>query len=292
LTVLPPVNGHFALNITGRPGYQYVVQASTNLVNWTSINTNTSPFDFVDLDSGLFNQRFYRAYLLPAEAIHAPPTNLPPAITSLLATNAATPGQNLNFSVSATGSGPLTYQWLFNGSNIVSATNSILSLNSVTLIQAGTYFVVVTNNFGSATSAPVNLTISLAVAVLTPVVPVNGQFALSIIGQPGYQYVVQASTNLVNWISIATNISPFNFVDADTSRFAQRFYRTYFLGLPATNSVNDITNGLFACYPLAANGNDLENGNNLTLAGFPSFSAGAVNWNGAVPTLGYSAPRQ
>jgi hypothetical protein len=49
---------------------------------------------------------------------------------------------------------------------------------------------------------------------------------------------------------------------------------------------------LFACYPLAANGNDLENGNNLTLAGFPSFSAGAVNWNGAVPTLGYSAPRQ
>jgi len=59
--------------------------------------------------------------------------------------------------------------------------------------------------------------------VLAPVAPVNGQFALSIVGQPGYQYVVQASTNLVNWISIATNISPFNFVDSDMSRFQQRF---------------------------------------------------------------------
>ena len=292
LTPLPRVNGHFAVNVTGRAGYQYVVQASTNLVNWVCIATNTAPFDFVDLDSSQFSQRFYRAFLPTSTTILSLPTNLPPTITSLLATNAATLGQNLNFSVTASGAGPLAYQWIFNGSNILSATNSVLSLNSVTTAQAGTFLIIVTNNFGAVTSAPVNLTISVAVAVLTPVAPVNGQFALSIVGQPGYQYVVQASTNLVNWMSIATNISPFNFVDADTSRFSERFYRTYILGLPVTNSVTDITNGLFASFPLAVNGNDLESGNNLTLAGFPSFSAGAVNWNGAVPTLGYSAPRQ
>lgn len=292
LTLLPAVNDHFAMNVSGRPSYHYIVQASTNLVNWVSIGTNTSPFDFVDTDSSIYTSRFYRAYLPAPGSILATPTNIPPSIASMLATNVATLGQNLNFSVTAAGTGPLAYQWMFNGTNIIAATNAILSLNNVTTVQSGNYSVVVTNNFGSITSATVNLVISLAVAVITPVSSINGQFGLSIVGQPGYQYVVQASTNLVNWVSIATNISPFEFVDADTSRFQQRFYRTYFLGLPVTNLVNDVTDGLVAYYPLAANGNDSQSGNNLTLAGFPGFSAGAVNWNGAVPTLGYSAPRQ
>jgi hypothetical protein len=224
--------------------------------------------------------------------VTTPPLNLPPTITSLLATNAAQLGQNLNFSVRALGTGALAYQWLFNGSNLVAATDSILALNNVTAAQSGIYRVVVINNFGTVTSAPVTLVITLATALLTPVAPVNGQFALSLVGQPGYQYLVQASTNLATWVAIATNISPFNLVDADTSRFQQRFYRSYLLGLPATNFVNDVTSGLIARYALAANGNDSQGGNHLTLAGFPNFSAGAVNWNGAVPTLGYSAPRQ
>lgn len=54
----------------------------------------------------------------------------------------------------------------------------------------------------------------------------------------------------------------------------------------------DITNGLVVYYPLAANGNDLVSGNNLTLVGSPRFNASAVVWNGAIPTLGYSAPQQ
>ena len=53
-----------------------------------------------------------------------------------------------------------------------------------------------------------------------------------------------------------------------------------------------ITNGLVAYYPLASNGVDLWAGNNLTLVGSPGFSSGSVNWNGAVPTLGYSSPEQ
>ena len=53
----------------------------------------------------------------------------------------------------------------------------------------------------------------------------------------------------------------------------------------------DITNGLLLSYPLGANGNDSWGGNNLTLMGSPTFTSGAVNWNGAVPTLGYSSPQ-
>jgi len=54
----------------------------------------------------------------------------------------------------------------------------------------------------------------------------------------------------------------------------------------------DITNGLVADYPLAANGNDAWAGNNLALAGSPAFSSGAVSWNGLLPTWGHGPNRQ
>jgi hypothetical protein len=52
-----------------------------------------------------------------------------------------------------------------------------------------------------------------------------GQFSFTVSGTAGSQYVVQASTNLVNWVSLQTNTSPFNFVDANAHQFTRRFYR-------------------------------------------------------------------
>jgi len=58
-------NGQFSLTVTGTSGFNYVVQASSNMTDWASIQTNASPFTFVDPDAGQFNQRFYRAIYLP-----------------------------------------------------------------------------------------------------------------------------------------------------------------------------------------------------------------------------------
>lgn len=57
--------GSFSFNIAGVAGYKYVVQASTNLANWTSVQTNASPFAFTDTNAGRFNRRFYRVFYLP-----------------------------------------------------------------------------------------------------------------------------------------------------------------------------------------------------------------------------------
>lgn len=54
-----------SFTVSGVAGYQYVVQATTNMVNWTSVQTNTSPFTYTDTNTTAFNQRFYRAYSLP-----------------------------------------------------------------------------------------------------------------------------------------------------------------------------------------------------------------------------------
>jgi hypothetical protein len=51
-------------------------------------------------------------------------------------------------------------------------------------------------------------------------------FSFTVNGETGTRYTVQASSDMKNWTSVATNTAPFTFEDADTGRFTQRFYRT------------------------------------------------------------------
>jgi uncharacterized repeat protein (TIGR01451 family) len=60
-------------------------------------------------------------------------------------------------------------------------------------------------------------------------VSTNGTFQLTVNGQPGQEYIVQASTNLFNWVPVYTNpppfVSPFTFIDSAASNYPDRFYR-------------------------------------------------------------------
>jgi uncharacterized repeat protein (TIGR03806 family) len=56
----------------------------------------------------------------------------------------------------------------------------------------------------------------------------NQVFQLSFAGAAGSNYVLQASTNFVNWIPLSTNVAPtnlFNLFDPGASNFPYRFYR-------------------------------------------------------------------
>jgi hypothetical protein len=59
--VAPPASGQFALSVTGTAGAFYVVQVSTDLINWSAVATNQSPFTFLDTDAPKYPQRFYRS---------------------------------------------------------------------------------------------------------------------------------------------------------------------------------------------------------------------------------------
>ena len=78
------------------------------------------------------------------------------------------------FSVTATGTTPLRYQWLFDGTNITGAVNSSLLLTNLQLGQSGSYSVVVTNVLGSATSSNAVLTVVPAAPCVTPPVGMVG----------------------------------------------------------------------------------------------------------------------
>lgn len=87
----------------------------------------------------------------------------PVSITTQPANQSVSGGQNATFTVSATGTGPLAFQWFVNATNaLVGATNTSLTLTNAQLTNAGIYTVMVTNAAGSVTSA---------VAVLTVLVP-------------------------------------------------------------------------------------------------------------------------
>ncbi len=77
---------------------------------------------------------------------------VPPMITGQPQSVYAQPGTNVVFTVAASGTLPLSYQWLFQGSVMPGETNSTLSLTNVGPLNNGDYQVVVSNAFGVDTS--------------------------------------------------------------------------------------------------------------------------------------------
>ncbi|MGA2787904.1 MAG: immunoglobulin domain-containing protein [Verrucomicrobiota bacterium] len=143
------------------------------------------------------------------------------------------PSNPATFTVVASGSAPLAYQWYFNTNTpLANATNGTLILANVQTTNAGTYSVIVTNTAGSVTSSNAILTVSSG----APSQPQlsgftynsDGTFSLTVNGDTGPGYIVQASTNLVDWAGIFTNPSPvlpFVWTDSGASNFSQRYYR-------------------------------------------------------------------
>jgi len=86
-----------------------------------------------------------------------------PSITTQPANQTVTAGQTAGFSVVASGTAPLAYQWQKNGSDISGATSSLYTTPATTASDSGaTFRVVVSNSAGNATSNNATLTVSAA----------------------------------------------------------------------------------------------------------------------------------
>jgi hypothetical protein len=81
-------------------------------------------------------------------------------------------GQTATFAVTATGTGPLTYQWFKNGLPISGATSSTYTTPATVAGDSGSVFTVtVSNPAGSVTSGPATLTVQLPPPVAKSIVP-------------------------------------------------------------------------------------------------------------------------
>ena len=163
---------------------------------------------------------------------NSPPTLAPIANTNLNAeatltiTNSATdpdePYQTLSFSLA---SGPTN-----------AAINSASGLLTWTplVAQSGTtnqFVVVVTDNGTPSMSATQTFTVTVN-PVSPPVVSQTSfagqQLSFQISGATGFNYSIEASTNLSNWATLFTTNSPtlpFTWTDSNATNFPRRFYR-------------------------------------------------------------------
>ena len=79
--------------------------------------------------------------------------NVPPSITTQPANQSVTVGQTATFTVVASGTAPLSYQWQKAGVNISAATSASYTTPATLITDNGSQFgVVVTNPYGNATS--------------------------------------------------------------------------------------------------------------------------------------------
>jgi hypothetical protein len=133
-------DGIVYLMFSAQSNQTYVVQATTNFVNWVTISTNLAVlnyFTLADMDAPRFSYRFYRA--VPQSGIQT---------------------------------------WLINN----------------------------------------------------PMVVTNGSIRFQVSGPSGTVFIVQASTDLVNWSGISTNTAraaPLLITDPAAGQFSRRFYRVF-----------------------------------------------------------------
>jgi hypothetical protein len=164
-------------------------------------------------------------------------TNTPPALAAisnrvigagvtLLVTNVAAdsdlPAQTLAYSLLAAPAG-----------TSLNTNSGLLSWRPVVAQAASNYLFTVSVADSGQPSLASTQSFSVSVNPLNrPVLSgpefTNGQFGITITGDFGPDYTLQASTNLTSWATLFTSISPalpFNWTDSSSTNFSRRFYR-------------------------------------------------------------------
>ncbi len=115
----------------------------------TDVTTNQIGSYFVEVSNPLGTGTSAAAFLNVLRS--------PPVITAQPQDRTVAPGQPVTFSVTATGSQPLRYQWRFEETPLPDGTNATLFLAGVGLTNAGAYSVAISNALGGIVSSPATL---------------------------------------------------------------------------------------------------------------------------------------
>jgi hypothetical protein len=210
---------------TGPLSYQWK-HASTNLPGATAssyVKNNAQPSDagnyFVTITNSVGSTNSVTVTLT---------VNVPPAITSQPQGTNVNLGESATFAVAATGSPAPTYQWQFNGTDIVGATDATYTRNNVQPMDAGDYSVVVSNVVTAITSDAATLTINLPAApqIDSIVMLSSGQAQLFVSGGPG-AFVIEQAPYVTGWTqAFTTNVvgTVFLYTDPESNQ-PVRLYR-------------------------------------------------------------------
>ncbi len=265
--------GGFALQGTnGHANAPYGILATTNLAGaWTLLATNT--FD-ADANFACTNplplsspQQFYRL-----QVGDLPEIPVAPAITNQPQSRTVGGGATANFTVGASGTAPLHYQWYLNPDTLLAGkTSATLALSALTTNQSGSgYFVIITNLAGSVTSTVAWLTVTSAPPT-APTITAQPQsltvtegdtaaFTVAATGTPPlrYQWFFNTNTPLTGATDATLTLSNVRSNDAGGySVVVTNDYGSRTSGLATLTVYPSPTNGTFY---VATNGSDANPG--------------------------------
>ena len=148
----------FSVAATGRPPLSYQWLKSTNVLP-QQISSKLVLTNLSDKDAGTYSVVVSNG----GGSVVSAPAQLvvldPPAISTQPFSRTNIVGTTATFSVVATGTAPLSYQWFKGASPIARQASSTLMLTNVSDGDAAAYHVVVTNSVGKATSASATLVV-------------------------------------------------------------------------------------------------------------------------------------
>ncbi len=249
LTLITHGQGAIDLNPPGGsyPSNTLVTVTATPAAGWVfagwlgAVNSSINPL-LLTLDKNL---------LLTGNFAQLPAFDVQPVSV----TNVA--GSTVDFSAHAVGTAPLNYQWFFSGGSLNGVTtNSTLALTNISSGQAGNYWVIATNNYGSATSqiasltlttvgGPTNVVNSPDEASLRAAIALGGWVGLGFNGTITITNTIAVSNNVIlDGSSVGATISGGNAV--------RLFYVAPGASLSATNLT--LANGIGSVYVGVANG--------------------------------------
>lgn len=151
-----------------------------------------------------------------------------PMITTQPVNQLAAITSNVTFNVTANGTATLRYQWRFSTNTLSLQTNNTLLLTNVQVAQSGSYSVLVSNAFGTATSSVATLSVAGPPQPVSVVRQLDGAVQVTIDGLVGHIYELSATTNFTNWVFInrTTNAQVRQILtDATATNLPMRFYR-------------------------------------------------------------------
>jgi uncharacterized repeat protein (TIGR01451 family) len=237
LTDAIPANVNF---VSASPGCVYtngVVICDLGAINSggsTGVTVTVTPFaaglatNIVSAGSSLPDPSLANNYTTNVTLVTA--SNTAPVI-SLDPTNIiVSQGSAANFQVLATGAPPLTYQWLFSGTNLPGATSTLLSIANAQAINIGNYQSVASNPGGSATSQVAHLTVLISPVIQVANAP-GTNVAVAVGSVSGLTYRLEYKNSLEDaaWIPVQPPVpgsgGPIILLDTNLPPAPTRFYR-------------------------------------------------------------------
>ena len=165
-------------------------------------------------------------------------TPAPPVITQQpVASRTLNVGASISYGCTASGVGPLSYQWFIDGNSMIGMTQLNLSLTNLNRRHSAKYRVQVSNAGGSVMSSNAVLKVLVPQRLVTARRTPDGSMDISSRDSDGGTlttndlplFEAQASTNLIHWQTLPDVMSVTNGTlllrDASASQRPRRFYR-------------------------------------------------------------------